>query len=147
MKPAKNPLAKNPHREQSIMAQDFKDFATLSREYLDAFVRVNATLTRGFEELSKTFFALASRSIEEAVEASKSFSTVKSPQEAIELQTKLAQESLATLIAETKKVHELSASIVKDASAPLVESLKATVATSAAAASALVKTTAVKKAA
>lgn len=120
------------------MEKAYSEFATFSQDNIDAFVRANVAVTRGFEQLSKNFVALATRSVEEAVEAGKRIAACKSIGEAIELQTRLAQDSIETFIAESKKAQELSASIVKDATAPLAERFKATVANGAAAAQATV---------
>ncbi len=129
------------------MENPYNNFATFSQDNIDAFVRANAAFTRGFEQISNNFVALATRSLEEAVEAGKRFSAVKSVPEAIELQTKFVQESFETLIAEAKKAQDLSASIVKEASAPLAERFKAAVVTGAAVASTPVSTSSTKKAA
>src|SRR3954471_16741704 len=71
------------------MEKAYNDFMTFSQDNIDAFVRANAAVTRGFEQLSKTFVSLATKSMEEAVEASKKFAGVKSFSEAIDLQGKL----------------------------------------------------------
>jgi phasin family protein len=127
---------KHTHKGQSTMEKAYNEFATFNQENIDAFIRANAAVTRGFEQLSKNFVSLATRSLEDAVEASKRLSACKSISEAVELQTRLAQESIESFITEAKKVQELSATIVKDAAAPLTERFKATVANGAAAAQA-----------
>ncbi len=108
------------------MEKAYDEFATFSKDNIDALVRTNAALTRGLEQLSKSFLDLTTRSIEEAIETSKRFSTVKSVPEAIEFQTKFAQEKFETLITETKKMQELAANILKEASTPLTERLQTT---------------------
>ena len=120
---------KQTQKDTTTMEKAYNDFATFSQDNIDAFVRANAAFTKGFEQISKHFVTLATRSVEEAVENSKRFAGIKSIQEAFELQTKLAQETIETVISESKKVQELSASVMKDATAPLAERFKQTVAT------------------
>jgi phasin family protein len=61
------------------------------------------------------------------------FAAVKSMGEAFELQSRYAQESMETLVTEVRKAQDLSATVAKDAVAPLAERFKATVNTFAAA--------------
>ncbi len=118
------------------MEKAYNDFATFSQDNIDAFVRANATFTRGFEQLSKNFVALATRSVEDAVEASKRFAACKSIGEVVELQGKYTQDSIETFLNEGKKVQDLSTAIVKEATGPIAERFKATVSNGAAAAQA-----------
>src|SRR3954471_10909345 len=118
------------------MEKAYNDFATFSQENIDAFVRANAVFTRGFEQLSKNFVSLATRSLEDAVEASKRFAACKSIGEVVELQSKYTQDSIETFLTESKKVQDLSTTIVKEATGPIAERFKATVSNGAAAAQA-----------
>jgi len=127
-----NNNVKQIHKGHGTMEKAYNDFVTLGQDNIDAFVRANAAVTRGFEQISKSFVALATKSVEEAVEAGKKIAGSKSIAEVLELQTRFAQESMETLISEGKKVQELSSSIVKEVSAPLAERFKATVANGAA---------------
>jgi len=127
-----NNNVKQIHKGHGTMEKAYNDFVTFGQDNIDAFVRANAAVTRGFEQISKSFVALATKSVEEAVEAGKKIAGSKSIAEVLELQTRFAQESMETLISEGKKVQELSSSIVKEVSAPLAERFKATVANGAA---------------
>ena len=118
------------------MEKSYNDFATFSQDNIDAFVRANAVFTRGFEQLSKNFVTLTTRSLEQAVDASKRLAACKSIGEVVELQSKYTQETIETFLTETKKAQDLSTSIVKEATGPLAERFKATVTNGAAAAQA-----------
>jgi phasin family protein len=96
-------------------------FSAFAQGNFNAIMSANVAFMKGAEELSKNFFAVASRSMEEAVDVGKRLSTVKTFQEAIEIQTQYAQNAVQTLLAETKKAQELSATIATDISAPIVE--------------------------
>jgi phasin family protein len=116
------------------MDKAYNDLAAYTQDTLDAFIRANTALTKGVEQLSKNFFALASHTLEEATEAGKRFTGVKSVAEAFELQTRYAQEAMDTLITESRKAQDISATIAKDAAAPFAERMKATMTSFAAAA-------------
>ena len=118
------------------MEKAYNEFATFSQDNIDAFVRANAVFTRGFEQLSKSFVSLATRSLENAVETSKRLAACKSIGEVVELQSKYTQDSIETFLTESKKVQDLSTSIVKEATGPIAERFKATVTNGAAAAQA-----------
>jgi phasin family protein len=96
-------------------------FSAFAQGNINAIMSANVAFMKGAEELSKNFIAVASRSMEEAVDVGKRLSTVKTFQEAIEIQTQYAQNAVQTLLAETKKAQELSATIATDISAPIVE--------------------------
>jgi len=98
-----------------------RGFSAFAQGNIDALMSANVAFMKGAEELSKNFFAVASRSMEEAVDVGKRLSSVKTFQEAIEIQTQYAQNAVQTLLAETKKAQELSATIATDISAPIVE--------------------------
>ena len=119
---------------QGTMEKAYNDFVTFGQDNIDAFVRANAAVTRGFEQLSKSFVALATKSVEDAVEAGKKIAGSKSIAEVFELQSRFAQESIESLLSEGKKAQELTTSLVKEVSAPLAERFKVTVANGAAAA-------------
>ncbi len=104
------------------------DISTLSQGSLDTFVKTNTAAAKGFETLSKYFADYASKSFEEALSISKKFTSIKSPVEFMELQTKYAQESFETLVEETKTVSEMTTAIVKDVTTPWTTLFKSTVA-------------------
>ena len=118
------------------MEKAYTDFTTYTQDTLGAFVKASAAMTKGVDLLSKNFFSLASHALEEAAEVGKRITSVKSINEAFELQSRFAQESIETLITESRKVQDLSATVAKDVSAPFADRIKATITTFAAAASA-----------
>ena len=115
------------------------DLSSFSQGSLDTIVKTNTAAAKGFETLSKYFADYATKSIEDMMSVSKKFTSVKTPVEFIELQTKYAQESFETLVEESKTVSELTTSIVKDVTAPWTALFKTTVAPVAKAAAASVK--------
>ena len=128
------PILSQNQKGRATMEKAYNDFVSFGQDNIDAFVRANAAVTRGFEQITKSFVALATKSVEEAVETSKKIAGSKSIAEVLELQTRFAQESIETFIAEGKKNQELTTSLVKEVTGPLAERFKASVANGAAAA-------------
>ncbi len=126
------PVLSQIQKGRATMEKAYNDFVTFGQDNIDAFVRANAAFTRGFEQISKNFVALATKSVEDAVEAGKKIAGSKSVAEALELQTRFATDSIESLISEGKKVQDLSTSLVKEVTGPLTERFKATVANGAA---------------
>ncbi len=111
------------------MEKAYSEFASYTQENLDALIKANAAMTKGVELITKNFFALASHTLEEVTTAGKRFAAVKSMGEVFELQSRYAQESMETLVTEVRKAQDLSATVAKDAVAPLADRIKATMTT------------------
>ncbi|MDX2223093.1 MAG: phasin family protein [Rhodospirillaceae bacterium] len=109
------------------MEKAYADFVAFNQDNFDAFVRSGTTVARGFEQMTKHFSDLTTKSVEEAIELSKKFAAAKNINDVLALQTKIIEESFETAIEQTKKVADLSAAIVKDAAAPIAERVKANV--------------------
>jgi len=109
------------------MEKAYADFVAFNQDNFDAFVKSSTTFAKGFEQFSKHLTDLTTKSVEEAIELSKKFSTLKNVNDVVALQTKLIEEGFESAISESKKVTELSVSVFKEASAPLAERMKANV--------------------
>lgn len=110
------------------MDKAYADFFSLQQDNFDAFVKSGTSVAKGFEQMTKHFADLTAKSFEDAVELSKKFAVAKTVNDVVTLQSKVLEGSFETMIAQGKKVAEMSAAIVKDASAPLAERVKANVA-------------------
>jgi phasin family protein len=106
------------------MTPNYTDFAAFNQEALDAIVKTNTAAVKGYEAMTKYFVDLAGKSFEDAVAASKKLAGAKTVVELVQIQTKLAQESIEVAMEEGKKVSELTTAIVKDVTAPLTERFK-----------------------
>jgi len=106
------------------MTVAYADFAAFNQDAFDTVVKSNTAAAEGFEKLTKHFVDFSSKSVEEAVAAGKKLYSAKTPVEFVQLQMKLAQDSFETMVAESKKVSDLSTSIMKDVTAPFSEKFK-----------------------
>jgi phasin family protein len=110
------------------MTPTYTDIAAFNQEALDTIVKTNTAAAKGFEIMTKYFVDLAGKSFEDAVAAGKKLSSAKTVVELVQIQTKLAQESIEVALEEGKKVSELATSIVKDITSPVADKFKAGVA-------------------
>ncbi len=106
------------------MTASYTDFAAFNQDNLDTIVKTNTAAAKGFETLTKYFVDLAGKSFEDAVAAGKKLSGAKTVVEFMQIQTKLAQESMEVALEEGKKVSELTTSIAKDVTSPITERFK-----------------------
>jgi phasin family protein len=102
-----------------IMIKTPQDFAAFGKANLEAFTASTKIWTAGVQDLSKQFAATAKASVEESVAAAKSFSSVKSIKDAIELQTFFSKTAAAKALAESKKLTEASVKLTEQALAPI----------------------------
>jgi len=110
------------------MTPSYSDITALGQDNLDTIVKTNTAAVKGFETLSKYFTDLAGKSFEDAVAAGKKLAAAKTVVEFVQIQTKLAQESIEVALEEGKKVTELTTTIAKDVSGPIAERFKVGVA-------------------
>jgi phasin family protein len=100
-------------------AKQAEEFVSLGQGNFEAVVKATQVWTAGVQDLAKQVAASAQASVEEAVATAKALSSVKSPQEALELQTKLIQSSLEKTLAEASRIGEASLKLFQDTVAPL----------------------------
>ena len=130
------------------MEKAYADIIAFNQNNFDAFVKSTTTFAKGFELFTKHITSLATKSVEDSIELSKKFASLKNVNDVVALQTKTIEEGFETAIEESRKVADLSATVIKDAAAPIAERMKANViAINAAAATAQKAATPSKKAA
>lgn len=103
---------------------NFSDVASFNQEAIDAIVKTNAAYAKGYETMTKYFADLAGKSFEDAIDAGKKLAAAKTVVEFVQIQTKIAQESIEVAMEEGKKITELATSISKDVAAPMTERFK-----------------------
>ncbi|MGB0697037.1 MAG: phasin family protein [Rhodospirillaceae bacterium] len=106
------------------MMKSYEDVVAFNKENLDAAVAAGTTFAKGVEELSKEYMAVANKSFDTAVEASKAVASCKTPQELSALQQKLAKEGVETAVADSKKLAEMASSVLKTSFEPVTARAK-----------------------
>lgn len=96
------------------------NFANFGKDNLDAFVKSSQIWTEGVQALATDFTATMQARLGETMATLNSFSTVKSPQELLDLQTALAGNSVEKAIAEATRLTSASTKLATDTLAPLL---------------------------
>ncbi|WP_431858678.1 phasin family protein [Azospirillum sp.] len=125
-------LAKSSQEQVAKASQQlnkgYQDLAVLGQANLDAVVKANTILFKGFEDVSRQAAAFTQASFEKAAATGQSLLSVKSPQDAFALQSAFAQQSVQSFVAESTRLSQLSAKIVQEAFAPIAARVEVTVA-------------------
>ncbi len=80
--------------------KSYDDVVAFNQTNFDAIVTSSTIFAKGFEQLTKQYVAFASESFEDAVEAGKKIVTAKTVNEAVDMQTKIAQNVWEKAVAE-----------------------------------------------
>lgn len=96
-----------------------EEMVSFSQGNIEALTKFTQIWTAGVQDISKQFAATAQASFEETVSVLKSFGTVKSLKEAMDLQSNLTRNSLEKAMAESGKLTDASLKLTEQAMAPL----------------------------
>ena len=107
------------------MIKTVDDLITFNRDNIEAMTAANQVIAKGLESISKESLAFSSRALEDAVVATKQIGACKTPTEATNLQSKLVKDNWEALVAQSKKITEMTNTVVKDALDPLNARYKA----------------------
>ncbi|HEY0837349.1 MAG TPA: phasin family protein [Azospirillum sp.] len=111
------------------LLKGYEELAAFSKENVDAIVQSSAIVAKGAEEIGKEVAAFAQSAFEKNVAAGKALMSVKSINEAVELQNSFAKQSFDSFVAEATRIQELSVKVANEAFAPLTARLNAAVST------------------
>lgn len=95
------------------------DAAASSKEHMDAFVKTGTLLSKGSEELVKTYIGLVQTSAEKSAEAMKALMSCKTLNEFTETQNKLAQDSFETYMSGVTKLSEMTVKLANTSFEPM----------------------------
>ncbi|MBM3586486.1 MAG: phasin family protein [Alphaproteobacteria bacterium] len=96
-----------------------EEAADFGRGNVEAFTKAAQTWASGSQDLARQYMALAQGLTEHALEGAKALSSVKSVNEAAELQGKFAKAALEKVVAEGTKLQEASVKLAESAFAPV----------------------------
>jgi len=102
-----------------MTAQNFDQIVAFGKDNVEAVVKSSTLAVKGIEELAKVYSTLASQSIEQTSNAVKALTTAKSPTEFQSIYTNLAKTNIESFVSESRKIQELSNSIVTSSFAHL----------------------------
>lgn len=112
---ANETLKKSYERSVELMGE----MGELSKKNLEALTESTRIATKGMEEMSTHAAAFSRDSFDKSVEVAKSFSGVKSVQEALELQSQYSKSAFENYFEQMNKMTGLFASTCRQAAEPL----------------------------
>ncbi|MBX9651108.1 MAG: phasin family protein [Xanthobacteraceae bacterium] len=86
---------------------------------LDAMMRSSQIWAAGFQDISKTFSTMANAQLEANMAMMKALSSVKTPQEAFDIQTHHVQKSVEKAVSDTNQISEATNKLTHDCMVPL----------------------------
>jgi len=101
------------------MFKSIDELIAFNKDNIDAVNTANQALAKGFESLSQVSLAYSSRTMDDAVAATKQIGACKTPSEMTNLQSKLVKDNWEAMIAQSKKMTELTNAVMKNALDPL----------------------------
>ena len=96
-----------------------EEVSEFGRGNLEAFTKAAQTWATGTQDLARQAMALAQGMTDHTVEGAKALSTVKSLNEAAEIQAKFAKAAVEKAVAESAKMQEAVFKLAEQASAPI----------------------------
>ncbi len=103
------------------MTKSFEEMNAFSREGLDLAIKSVATVTKGWDETTRSAATLVQESFARLMSANKSILGAKSPREAMEIHAESIKESIDHAIAGTGRITEISARVFKEAVEPIAQ--------------------------
>ena len=96
-----------------------EDFVSFGQGNVEALVRSSQIVASGLQDIGKMMAASAQASMAEAMETFRALSSVRSMEEAIDLQATLARSAVEKTLTQTGQVAETSLKLAEEAIAPI----------------------------
>ena len=108
------------NKEQAdAMTKTYDQAADFSKENVEAVVEAGNIAAKGMEAINAQFMDFAKTTFEGNMAAFSKLMAVKSPQEAVEMQSEMVKSSFDTMVAKSSELGEMSTKLVNDAIAPV----------------------------
>jgi phasin family protein len=99
--------------------KSFDDVTAFQKDCLEALVAASTSMAKGYETIAKEVFAFNQKAAEAGMASAKALAGCKTVQEAVELQGKLARQSLDVWLNESTKISELTVKVANEAITPI----------------------------
>ena len=107
-------------KEQAdAMTKNYDQAATFGKENVDALVESGNIAAKGFEAFNTQFMDFAKTAMADNMAAFNKLMAVKTPQEAVEMQSEMAKSSFETMVAKTTEMSEMTTKLANDTIAPV----------------------------
>ncbi|MBF0392485.1 MAG: phasin family protein [Alphaproteobacteria bacterium] len=107
------------------MLNGYDEMMAFGKGNVEAVVQSGTVAVKGMEELGKLYTDYTNLSIAKANEAVKALSSCKTPQEFMQLQTKLTRDGIESFISDSRKLAEITAGVVNKSIEPLAARFQA----------------------
>jgi phasin family protein len=106
------------------LTMNTEKLTSFNNSNIEAVMKSGRIWAAGVQDLSKTVAAATQAQFDHAMSAWKALGSVRSPREAIELQTSLARTSFETALAQTGAIADASAKLAEQTMAPITAHMK-----------------------
>ena len=97
----------------------FDEAAVYGRKNLEAMIRASAIMSKGFEEMGRSWFSLTQGTVEQGVATWKALLGARNLREVVELQNEYARSTFDQWVNEGTKLSETALKVANEAWAPL----------------------------
>lgn len=105
--------------KDATMTSNFDQFSNFGKDNIDALIKSGTIVAQGFEDLAKVYSSIASQTVEQTSSALKAFAAAKNPAEFQTVFNSVAKQNLDSFVASSRKVQEISTTILSSSIAPL----------------------------
>lgn len=105
----------------------YDDFTEITQKNVEALVRAGNLWAKGAETIGKAYFNMAQVSAEAGVEAAQAMFAAKTLKDMVDVQTGYAKASIDTMVAEGKKINDMTMKVANEAFEPIQTQLNKTI--------------------
>lgn len=103
---------------QSLI-KGYDDLTEITQKNVEAFVKAGNLWAKGAENIGKAYFNLAQVSAEAGVEVAQAMFAAKTLKDVVDVQTGYAKASMDTIVAEGKKINDMTLKVANEAFEPI----------------------------
>jgi len=97
----------------------YEDVNAFNKDNVDALVKSGAVLAKAAQDFNSLWFDFAQASLEDSISATKALLGCKTLQQVAEVQGDLVKNSYDKLVAESRKISDMTAKVVENAAKPI----------------------------
>ena len=97
----------------------YEDVSAFNKDNVDALVKSGAVLAKGVQDFNSLWFDFAQTSLEDSIAATKALLGCKTLQQVAEVQSDLVKTSYDKLVAESRKMSDMSVKVAENAAKPI----------------------------
>lgn len=109
--------------------QGYDEFASASKDTLDAVAKSAALMAKGFEQIATACTSMSQEAMENSVSATKSMMSCKNWKEVVDVQTDMTRTNMDRIMTEGTKIAEMSMKAANEASQPIQQRMNESVET------------------